>query len=219
MLSQQLPAETRHDYLADFGLGSESEVGFNGESPGILNDAANWDERTNLSVQFGQGVSTTAVQMASIYQTLGNGGVRKPVTLVEGCELPDGTMTDLPPTDGDRVVSETAANQVLEMMEMVAVYGGARNDLVIPGYRVAAKSGTAEVAENGGYGDGATISFAGVAPVDDPQYAVVVTAVLPTSIYMSAAMATTFTDVMAQTLKTFRVTPSTVAAPDLPLYW
>ena len=219
MLSQQLPAQTRHDYLADFGLGNESEVGFNGESPGILNDAATWDERTNLTVQFGQGVSTTAIQMASIYQTLGNAGVRKPVTLVEGCELPDGTMSDLPQTQGSRVVSEAAAKEVLEMMEMVALHGGARNDLVIPGYRIAAKSGTAEVAENGAYGDGATISFAGVAPADDPQYAVVVTAVIPNSIYTSAAMATTFTDVMAQTLKTFRVTPSNVAAPELPLTW
>ncbi len=57
-------------------------------------------------MQFGQGVSTTAVQMASIYQTLGNGGVRMPVTLVEGCELPDGTMTEEPSTSGTRVVSE-----------------------------------------------------------------------------------------------------------------
>lgn len=219
LLSQQLPAQTRYDYLTDFGVGSETEVGFNGESPGILNDAASWDERTNLSVQFGQGVSTTAVQMASIYQTLGNGGVRMPVTLVDGCEQSDGTMTDEPSTSGTRVVSETAANQVLEMMEKVATQGGARNDLQIPGYRVAAKSGTAEVAENGGYGDGATISFAGVAPADNPEYAVVVTAVLPTSLYSSAAMASTFTDVMAQTLKTFRVTPSTTTAPDLPLTW
>jgi cell division protein FtsI (penicillin-binding protein 3) len=219
LLSQQLSADTRHDYLEAYGLGSETEVAFNGESAGILNDAVDWDERTNLSVQFGQGLATTAVQMASIYQTLGNGGVRMPVTLVEGCEQPDGTMTDLPGNTGTRVVSETAANQVLEMMEKVATEGGARNDLQIPGYRVAAKSGTAEVAENGAYGDGATISFAGVAPVDDPQYAVVVTAVLPTSIYTSGAMASTFTDVMAQTLKTFRVTPSTTPAPDLPLTW
>ncbi len=76
------------------------------------------------------------------------------------------------------------------------------------------------MAENGGYGGGATISFAGVAPADDPQYAVVVTAVLPTSLYSSGAMASTFTDVMARTtLKTFRVTPSTTPAPDLPLTW
>lgn len=219
ILSQQLDASTRHDYLEAFGLGQETEVGFNGESAGILNPASSWDERTNLSVQFGQGLSTTAVQMASIYQTLGNGGVRMPVTLVEGCELPDGTVTDRPSTAGERVVSESAATQVLQMMEKVATEGGARADLQIPGYRVAAKSGTAEVAEDGAYGDGATLSFAGVAPADDPQYAVVVTAVLPDSIYTSAAMASTFTDVMAQTLKTFRVTPSTEPAPDLPLTW
>lgn len=217
--SDLLPATQRRDYLTSFGFNSETEVDFTGESEGLVHPAEEWDERTNYAVQFGQGLSVTSVQVASAYQTLGNGGVRMPVTLVEGCEWPDGTVTDVPAAEGTRVVSESAADQTVAMLEKVVTEGWSSSDLVIDGYRVAAKSGTAEVAENGVYGDKAVISYAGLAPADDPQYAVVVTAGIPSSLYSSGAIATTFRDVMAQTLTTFRVTPSTQPAPAIPLTW
>jgi cell division protein FtsI (penicillin-binding protein 3) len=217
--SDLLPAEQRYEYLTGFGLNSETEVGFTGESEGLVHPAEEWDERTNYAVQFGQGLSVTSVQIASAYQTLGNGGVRMPVTLVEGCEWPDGSVTEVPSAEGTRVVSESAADQTVAMLEKVVTDGWASADLTIAGYRVAAKSGTAEVAENGVYGDKAVISFAGLAPAEDPQYAVVVTAGIPSSLYSSGAIATTFRDVMAQTLTTFRVTPSTQPAPAIPLTW
>jgi cell division protein FtsI (penicillin-binding protein 3) len=218
-LSQAVPARVRHDTMIKFGLNSQTEVGFNGESEGNVHPAAEWDERTNLAVQFGQGMTATSVQMASIYQALGNGGVRMPVTLVEGCQWPDGTVTNLPPTGGTRVVSEAAADKTVQMLEQVVTHGWASADLTIPGYRVAAKSGTAEVAQNGVYGHQAVISFAGVAPAENPEYAVVVTAGIPSTRYSSGAIASTFRDVMAQVLTTYRVTPSTVAAPAIPLTW
>lgn len=219
MFSDLLPADRRHDYLTAFGFNAETEVGFTGESEGVIHPAAEWDEVTNYAVQFGQGMSATSVQVASAYQTLGNGGVRMPVTLVEGCRWPDGTTTDLPATEGTQVVSATAARKTVEMLEQVVTKGWKAPDLMIPGYRVAAKSGTAQVAENGVYGDKAVISFAGLAPADNPQYVVVVTAGIPSSIYSSGAIATTFRDVVAQTLTQFRVTPSTEPAPDIPLTW
>lgn len=220
LFSQALSADKRRDYMIKAGLNSETEVGFNGESEGNVHPADEWDERTNLAVQFGQGMTATSVQMASIYQALGNGGVRMPVTLVEGCQEPDGTVTDQPSTQGRRVVSESAAKQTLQMLEQVVTEGFAKDDLQIPGYRVAAKSGTAQVADGkGGYGDATVISFAGVAPAENPQYAVVVTAGIPSSMYSSGAIASTFRDVMAQVLTTFRVTPSTEPAVGIPLKW
>jgi cell division protein FtsI (penicillin-binding protein 3) len=219
LFSNLLPADRRHDYLTGFGFNSATEVGFTGEAEGVVHPASEWDEVTNYAVQFGQGMSVTSVQVASAYQTLANGGVRQPVTLVEGCQLADGTTIDRPQTQGTRVVSEQAARQTVEMLEQVVTKGWKSADLTIPGYRVAAKSGTAQVAENGIYGDKAVISFAGLAPADDPQYVVVVTAGIPSSIYSSGSIATTFHDVMAQTLTQFRVTPSTQPAPDIPLTW
>ncbi|MBU1586372.1 MAG: penicillin-binding protein 2 [Actinobacteria bacterium] len=216
--SDLLPAQQRHDYMAAFGLGQETEVNFLGESSGDLPDADQWFGRSNYSVQYGQGISATSVQVASIFQTLGNGGVRMPVTLVEGCEHPDGTVTDKPSTEGRQVVSEAAARTTISMMEQVANKSGSAPNLQIPGYRTAVKSGTAEVAVNGEYGNQVIISYAGVAPADNPQYAVVVTAGNLDSVY-SGLIAPVWRDVMAQTLTTFRVPPSTTPAPDLPVYW
>ena len=216
--SDLLPAPARHDYMAAFGLGEYTEVDFDGESAGDLPDADQWFGRTNYSVQYGQGMTATSVQMASIFQTLGNGGLRMPVTLVEGCEWPDGTVTDTPSGVGRQVVSQSAANQTVAMMEQVANKSGSAPNLQIPGYRTAVKSGTAEVAVNGEYGNQVIISYAGVAPADNPQYAVVVTAGNLDSVY-SGLIAPVWRDVMAQTLTTFRVPPSTSPAPDLPVYW
>ena len=205
--------------MLKFGLNAATDVGFQWESDGLVHPADEWDERTNLAVTFGQGLTLTSVQLASAYQALGNGGVRLPVRLVEGCEHPDGTVTV--PSTGEpvRVVSEQAARQTLDMMENVVSVGSNNPLLAIGGYRIAAKSGTAEVAENGVYGDKTVISFAGLAPAENPQYVVVVTAGIPTSMYNSAAIATTFHDVMAQTLTQFRVLPSGQPSPSLPLNW
>jgi cell division protein FtsI (penicillin-binding protein 3) len=219
ILSGGVDKDLRRDYMLKFGLNTETEVDFTGEAEGDVPPTQNWDERTNFNVQFGQGLTMTPVQLASAYQAIANGGVREPVNLVAGCEWEDGTVTDVPSSEGTRVVSESAARQTLDMMEQVVSQGGNGPNLQIPGYRIAAKSGTAEVAENGVYGDKAIISFAGVAPADDPQYVVVVTASIPSSMYSSTDIATTFHDVMAQTLTAFRVTPSTEPGPILPLTW
>jgi cell division protein FtsI (penicillin-binding protein 3) len=216
--SDLLPAQNRHDYMAAFGLGEKTEVNFLGESSGDLPDADQWFGRSNYSVQYGQGITATSVQVASIFQTLGNGGVRMPVTLVEGCKNADGTVTQVPSDQGRQVISEASARTTISMMEQVANKSGSAPNLQIPGYRTAVKSGTAEVAVNGEYGNQVIISYAGVAPADDPQYAVVVTAGNLDSVY-SGLIAPVWRDVMAQTLTTFRVPPSTSPAPDLPVYW
>ncbi len=220
LFSQPVAAETRHGYMIKFGLNTKTEVRFNGEAEGDVHPVREWDERTNLAVQFGQGMTTTSVQLASAYQALANGGVRMPVTLVEGCTHPDGSVTDRPATSGARVVSTATASQTLQMLEQVVTQGSWKERLEIPGYRVAAKSGTAQVADGkGGYGDSAVISVAGLAPADNPQYVVVVTAGIPNSVYSSGAIATTFRDVMAQVLTSYRVKPSTTPATSIPLRW
>ena len=78
-----------------FGLGEQTEVGFPGEEPGDLHggSARTGTTRPSTRTMFGQGLTTTAVQIASVYQTLANGGVRMPVSLVDGCATADGTAT------------------------------------------------------------------------------------------------------------------------------
>jgi len=223
MLSNQLTEKQKYEYFMKFGFGQPTAVDFLGESvPGNHGRVFSPEEIDSVSEKtqmFGQGITATSAQMASLYQTLGNGGVRMPLTLVAGCEWPDGTWTNVPVPQGERVVSEYAADTTIQMMETVASQGGLRSVISIPGYRVAAKTGTGEVAENGRYGAERIVSLAGVVPADDPEYAIVVTFGKPDIMKSSAAAAPTFNAIMEQVIKTFRVQPSTEAAPNLPLTW
>ncbi|MDO9395408.1 MAG: penicillin-binding protein 2 [Herbiconiux sp.] len=217
ILGEMLSSEQRYDYMTAFHIGSSSEVGFPGESGGILHPWAEWDDQTNLTTTFGQGVSTTAIQMASVYQALGNGGVRLPVQLVEGCRQADGSIAGAPDGTGTQVVSAAAATDTVHMMETVVTGGYARADLQIPGYRVAAKTGTAQMSDgNGAYGSSYITSLAGLAPAEDPQYVVSVTIAKPVTIESALAAAPVFQKIMSQVLKQNRVLPSTEPAPDLP---
>ncbi|CAN5425444.1 penicillin-binding protein 2 [soil metagenome] len=219
ILSQKLSKKTRHDYLEAFGFNSDTAVDFYGESSGSVLPLDQTDAITNLTQQFGQGMSATSAQVAGLYQTIGNGGVRMPLTLVDGCEWPDGHWSEKPSTEGLRVVSESAADTTVQMMEMTAQEGMVKDIVKIPGYRVAAKTGTAEVAENGTYGKDRIVSVAGLIPAGDPQYAIVVTFVKPDTMRTSAAAAPAFNAIMKQVIKTFRITPQTKGAPSLPTTW
>ncbi|MHB1234044.1 MAG: peptidoglycan D,D-transpeptidase FtsI family protein [Microbacteriaceae bacterium] len=219
LLSQQMPSSTLYDYMKKFGIGQKTAVNFNGESAAPLRPPTQWDALTKLTVSFGQGVTATAAQMASVYQTLGNGGVRLPLTLVEGCQHPDGTVTDLPPTAGTRVVSASAAQQTVQMLESVVNDSSHKTQLTIPGYNMAAKTGTAQVAAHGVYTSDRVISTIGLAPAENPQYVVAVTFSNPKINRTSDFATPIFRKIMAQVLKTFRVTPSTVPPANLPSTW
>lgn len=213
----RLPNSVRYDYMTKFGVGQPTGIDFAGESLGIF--GKDWTDQQKYDVSYGQGVSSTLAQISGIYQAIGNDGVKIPLTLVTGCTKPDGTIVDVPAAAPVRVVSEAAATQTLEMMEGVVTGGGLAKELQIPGYRVAAKSGTAEVAVNGRYTSDRIVSLAGMAPAEDPQYAVVVTYVKPATMKTSAAAAPTFKKIMTHVLKTYRVTPSTTPPPVLPTTW
>jgi cell division protein FtsI (penicillin-binding protein 3) len=221
MLSEKLTAQQKYDTFRAFGFGEPTDAGFLGEDGGTVYtpEQTKADTVTLAAQMFGQGITATSAQMASLYQTLGNGGVRMPLTLIAGCEHADGTWTDVPVPTGERVVSEYAADTTLLMMETVASQGASRDVVSVPGYRIAAKTGTGEVAENGRYGSERIVSYAGVFPADRPEYAIVVTFGKPDTMKSSAAAAPVFNAIMEQVIKTFRVTPSTEAAPNLPLTW
>ncbi|WP_235477605.1 MULTISPECIES: penicillin-binding protein 2 [unclassified Frigoribacterium] len=221
LLGQSLSAQQRHDYMVKFGLNDPTGVAFLGEPTTGIRPASQWDQQTSINTMFGQGVSTTAIHIASIYQTLANHGTRLPVNLVAGCTAPDGTVTETPSAEGTSVVSPWAADTTVNMLEKVVSDGDLKDVLSIPGYRVAAKTGTAEVARSDGtgYGSDRIVSVAGIAPAENPQYVVVVTFTKPSTIKTSAAAAPTFNKIMSQVLEMYRVPPSTEPAPSLPETW
>jgi len=207
-LAGNFSQKIRHDYLEKYGFGKATAVDFQGESSRAI-PALPWNEISKYDMTYGQGIAVTAAQLIDAYQGLANGGVRLPLKLVEGCTAPDGTVTDVPDATGTRVVSEQTSKTVVNMLESVVAGGELSKLASIPGYRVAGKSGTAEVAENGKYSGDRIVSFMGIAPAENPQYIVLVTFTKPTTIKTSAAAAPTFKKIMTEVLTKYRVPPST----------
>ncbi|MFF7362884.1 penicillin-binding transpeptidase domain-containing protein [Streptomyces sp. NPDC008125] len=210
-----------YSYLHKFGIGSPTGLGYPGESPGILAKPQDWSTSQQYTIPFGQGLSLNAVQAASVYSTIANGGVRIAPTLVRGTKGPDGRYTDATKPEETRVVSEKTAKEVSTMLEsVVSDEEGTGTKARIPGYRVAGKTGTANrVDPVSGVYDGYTASFAGFAPADDPQITVYCAIQNPTkgNYFGGQICGPIYKKVMEFALKTLQTPPSGSKAPALPV--
>ncbi|MFD4497824.1 peptidoglycan D,D-transpeptidase FtsI family protein, partial [Streptomyces sp. NPDC058486] len=208
-------------YLRRFGIGSPTGLGFPGETPGILAKPEDWSTSQQYTIPFGQGLSVNALQAASVYSTIANGGVRIEPTLVRGTKGPDGRFTPAAAPEQNRVVSEKTAKTLAQMLESVVDdREGTGTRAAIPGYRVAGKTGTANRVdpELGRY-KGYTASFAGFAPADEPRVTVYCAIQNPTkgSYFGGQICGPIYKKVMEFALKTLHVAPTGSAPPRLPV--
>jgi cell division protein FtsI (penicillin-binding protein 3) len=223
MLARQLPGgnATLEKYLRAFGLGSSTGVGLPGESGGILEGSKNWTASRAANVPIGQGVSLTTLQMASIYQTIANGGVRVPPRILGSVTAADGAVSTPKAPSGTRVISAATAQKMAYMLQAVVSAHGTAPVANIPGYLVAGKTGTAQRANPacGCYtGGGFVTTFAGFAPADDPQYVVAVSLERPNSSAEGGEVAApVFADIMKYALTAGGVVPSGAAPPTFQL--
>ncbi|MEU5508582.1 peptidoglycan D,D-transpeptidase FtsI family protein [Streptomyces fungicidicus] len=210
-----------YDYLRRFGLGSQTGLGFPGETKGILAAPGDWSTSQQYTIPFGQGVSINAMQAASVYSTIANGGVRVEPTLVRGSKGPDGRFTPAPEPERTRVVSEKTAKTLSRMLESVVDdEEGTGTKARIPGYRVAGKTGTANRVDpaTGKY-HGYTSSFAGFAPADKPRITVYCAIQNATegSYFGGQICGPVYKQVMEFALKTLQVPPTGAAPAALPV--
>ena len=210
LIGETMTPKTLEEYLRRFGLGSKSGSGFPGESPGILAPAEKWNGSQRYTVTYGQGVSTTAIQVTNVFQAIANGGVRISPTFVEEISDGEGGWNLAEPGKETRVVSTKTANQVARMLEGVVSEEGTAPKAQIEGYRVAGKTGTADRYDPkvGGY-SGKTASFIGFAPAEDPQLVVSVILQRPIKGYYGGTVAApVFADVMTYALQKEKVPPT-----------
>ena len=211
--SESISGQQLYGTLRDFGFGDTTGLPLPGETPGLLKPPSQWSGTDRYPIAFGQTVSVNAVQMASVYATLANGGVRVQPTLVAGTVGEDDAFTPSPAPQRKRVISEATARQISDMLEGVTTDEGTAPKAQVKGYRVAGKTGTAQVVNPrcGCYdGGGYTASFAGFAPADDPQLVVQVVLQDPKrgSHYGGDAAAPVFKDVMGFALQSEKIPPT-----------
>jgi cell division protein FtsI (penicillin-binding protein 3) len=184
MAAREVGPDRFADMLARFGLGKRTGVGLPGESPGRVPARASWSGSTFGNLPIGQGLSMTALQMAGMYQTVANDGLRVPPRIVAATVGPDGVRTPTPAPEPVRVISPETARTLRTMLIAVTqdVHGhseqrGTGSTAAIPGYQVAGKTGTAQqVDPRCGCYTSATywITFAGMLPAQDPRYVVAI---------------------------------------------
>lgn len=179
-LAQRVGGDRYADMLTRFGLGTRTDVGLPGESAGFVPDQSQWSGSTFANLPIGQGLSMTLLQMTGMYQAIANDGLRIPPRIVRATSAPDGTRTESPAPGGVQVVSPQTARTVRDMFRSVVQddHGQQRGTGVaagVPGYQVSGKTGTAQQVDPacGCYSDSRYwITFAGIAPADDPRYVI-----------------------------------------------
>lgn len=218
IVGSRLSRQERYDWMKRFGIGEPTGIELPGESPGLLAHWQDWDPRQQYTVLFGQGVSQSPLRTATIFQAAGNDGVLIEPRLLQALIDPDGARTEIPRPEPRRLFSSETATQIRDMMESVITVGGAP-DAAVTGYRVGGKSGTAEAAgDEGGY-DGYTTSFAGVGPMEDPQYVVATTVHRPEGTVAEIGASAVFAEIMGEVLRHHGVSPSRGGAVGLAKFY
>jgi cell division protein FtsI (penicillin-binding protein 3) len=217
LAAEKLGLPKLYPYLDKFGIGHPTGLGFPGEAAGRLPPVSTWSATSGYTMAFGQGYSVNTVQMASVFATLANDGVRVPPRLVDAVTGADGRLQQTPPSAGTRVVSAKTAQTVRLMMETVLGEGGTAPAARVPGYRVGGKTGTAQRFNPAcGCYRGYTYSFIGLAPVDKPGLVVAVTLQDPKSGTGGGGTAgPVFSEVMSFALQSRRIPPTGTKPPGL----
>jgi cell division protein FtsI (penicillin-binding protein 3) len=227
-VAQHVSPQVQYDYYRAFGIGQYTGLKLPGEDPGILASPANWWGNQRYTLAFGQGVAINAVQLASVYATIANGGVRVPPSVVAGTVSgPDsasssaaaaadsgtgsgGSFTPASASPGRRVIQPQTAASFLQLLQWVP-----KEDIgpwgIIPGYQIAAKTGTAQRSDPScGCLRGYNSSYVGIAPASNPQVVVSVVVQNPrsTDYYGNSVAGPVFHDIMQSALETLKIPPS-----------
>ena len=218
LLVDRIGDETFHEYLSDFGLGSPTELDFPGESAGILHPEEEWSGVSRPAAAIGYGYAATPLQMLRSYNVFANDGVLVEPHLVAGFQDADGDLDIVSPREGRRVISEETAREVTSLLTGVVTEGGTGQLASVPGYQIAGKTGTAQIAQpGGGYTDefgevDLLTSFAGFFPASNPEYSIIAIIEEPQGEVSGGQIAAPlFADITSFVLQHFRVPPAETA--------
>ena len=199
--ARKLSNEQLYEFFRRFGYGERTGIGFPGEAAGLFPQPGSWSGTTKQTLSYGYGLNATPMQIAHAYATLGNDGVSIRPTFIRG-------------EQGERkqVITPELARSVVRMMQTVTEKGGTATQAAVLGYHVAGKTGTARKASGGGYSRRYVSYFAGLVPVANPRYAMVVAVNDPSkgSYFGGLVAAPVFHNVMQGVLRLQDVPPDDI---------
>jgi cell division protein FtsI (penicillin-binding protein 3) len=161
----QVGATEFSKWISKFGFGRQTGIQFPSEESGIVPQLDEYSGSTMGNLPMGQGLAVTPIQMVEGYTAIADGGMLRPPQLIKRVG-----EEEVHEPKGRRVISAQVSAEIREMLEGVLAPGGTASEVSVPGYSLAGKTGTAQVAENGGYSKTKYIaSFIGFAPAQNPQ--------------------------------------------------
>jgi cell division protein FtsI (penicillin-binding protein 3) len=210
-VGQRLGKDRLYDYLTRFGLGSRTGIDFPGEASGLLRPPQQWSEVSLASLSIGQELAVTALQLATAFSALANGGMLVRPYLVKTVIQNGEVIQETAPTQLRRVISEPTARQVTNILQGVVTRGSGRA-AAVEGYTVAGKTGTAQKfdATLGKYSAQKSIaSFVGYLPAEQPRATILVSIDEPQAgvAWGGVAAAPVFSAIAQQTMRYLRVPP------------
>lgn len=208
-VAEKLGLDKMHSYLSSFGIGKETGIDLQGEVSGTLKDKDQWYPIDLATASFGQGISVTPIELLDAFAAIANNGIRMQPHLVTSIQTEDNKTINIVPKELDRPISAETSKIMSEIL-VNAVENGEAKWAKLKGYRVAGKTGTAQIPVAGHYDPNKTIaSFIGFAPADNPKFAMLVVIDRPTtSIYGAETAAPVFFDIAKDLFSYYKIPPS-----------
>ncbi len=196
-------------YMEKFGVGQATGIDLQGEVYPSLREKDSWYEIDQATATFGQGLTLTPINLLTAFSAIANDGKRMEPHVVASVQTADGNVIPIPPKQLSQPISAKSARVMTEMM-VKAVEDGESKWAAPKGYRIAGKTGTAQIPVEGHYDPNKTIaSFVGFAPADDPKFLMLVVVDRPsTSIYGSETAAPIFFNVAKNILTYYGIPPT-----------
>ncbi|MBN1779260.1 MAG: penicillin-binding protein 2 [Candidatus Buchananbacteria bacterium] len=195
-------------YVKDFGFGQPTGITLETEVPGNISSLNKPGDIYYLTASFGQGVTVTPLQLVSAFGVIANQGKLLKPYIVSDIIKPDGTDIAAKPEVARQVIKPKTAALVTGMLTSV-IKNGVAKKASVPGYYLAGKTGTAQIASsNGGYGKETNHTFIGFGPVTDPRFVILVKLGKPQGInYAADSVAPIFSQLAAFLLNYYQIPP------------
>lgn len=207
-VGKKLGLDRLYSYLENFGLGKLTNIDLQDETLSSLREKSEWREIDVATASFGQGIAMTPIQMISAVSALANGGKLMEPHVVKSI-VDEGKVFEIKPKVVREVIKESSAKVITEMM-VKAVEEGEAKWARPKGFKIAGKTGTAQIPISGHYDPDKTIaSFVGFAPADNPKFVMLVIYDQPSSsIYGSETAAPTFFEIAKELFTYYKIAPT-----------
>jgi len=209
-VTEKLGNERYYNYLKNFGFDDKTDVDLQGEADPQILPLSEWRNIQRATMSFGQGIAITPLQLVAAYAALGNGGKLFWPHLVKAFVTDDGKRREVEPRNVRQVISEETSKKITAMLVSVVERGHGKRARV-EGYKIAGKTGTAQVpSPAGGYEEGKHVgSFCGYAPADQPLFAMCVKLDTPKNVdWAEASAAPVFGEVASWIFSNYNIKPT-----------